>query len=97
MTALLVGAWFFYMVSFCVLGIVCRLACRGRIARGGTCVCGRHSDRERVAPFRGRTATPTSRLRSAEPHVRALQQRYVEGLLSMEQYEVELDRVVGLA
>jgi hypothetical protein len=33
----------------------------------------------------------------AEARVRSLQQRYVDGRLSMEQYEVELDKVVGLA
>jgi hypothetical protein len=34
---------------------------------------------------------------AAEARVRALQKRYVEGFLSIEQYEIELDKVVGLA
>lgn len=38
-----------------------------------------------------------SRLRAAESRVRALQERFIEGRLSMEQYESEVDRVVGLA
>ncbi len=39
----------------------------------------------------------SARLRAAEKRVRALQQRFIDGRLSMEQYESELDRVVGLA
>ena len=45
----------------------------------------------------GAIAGRPSRLRAAENRVRALQERFVEGRLSMEQYESEVDRVVGLA
>ncbi len=103
MIGILVGAWVFCMVSFCVLGIGCRMACRGRRARGGACICGRHPEERRVvtASRSGRVPIPAavgpSRFRVAEARVRSLQQRYVDGRLSMEQYEVELDKVVGLA
>ena len=100
MSGLLLGAWLFWMTAFCALGLTCRLACARRRDQGGRCICGRHEDlvsklAEQSSPS-GATARP-SRLRAAEARVRALQQRYVEGLLSMEQYEVELDRVVGAA
>lgn len=102
MIGILVGAWVFCMVSFCAVGVGCRIACRRRRARGLTCVCGRHEVGSRTlttgadATLR-RMARGSPRLRSAEARVRALQQRYVEGRLSIEQYETELDRVVGLA
>lgn len=102
MIGLLLGAWLFWMTSFCVLGLGCRLACGRRRRSGRSCICGRHPS---AAPVSGRgvpagelpvPARP-SRMRAAEARVRELQQRYVEGLLSIEQYELELDRVVGLA
>lgn len=95
MMALLVGAWLFYMLTFCALGVVYRHACRGRVARGGPCVCGRHVAGGEAPPG-GARLPRASRLRSAEARVRWLQDRYVAGLLSMEQYELELDKVVGL-
>jgi hypothetical protein len=89
------------MVSFCVLGVGCRLACRSRRARGETCICGRHSADTPVVTaawsVRSEIANRSARFRVAEKRVRALQDRYVQGRLSMEQYEVELDKVVGLA
>ena len=70
-------------------------------AHGEACICGRHAVNgpQIAAPWSVRRAisSRSSRFRSAETRVRALQQRYVEGRLSMEQYEVELDKVVGLA
>ena len=102
MSAILLAAWGFSVVSFCVAGIAFRVACRRRRGRGQDCICGRHvaeKTRLRSAPaslsaaFGGGSA----RLRAAESRVRALQQRYVEGRLSMEQYESEVDRAVGLA
>jgi hypothetical protein len=100
MSGILLGAWLFWMTAFCALGVACRLACARRRGRGSTCICGRHEDQvsklAEESSASGATARP-SRLRAAESRVRALQQRYVEGLLSMEQYEVELDRVVGAA
>jgi hypothetical protein len=101
MNGILFGAWLFWMVAFCAVGIGCRVACRGRLASGRACICGRHEASGRVSaavavPSSG-TQGPASRFRVAERHVRALQQRYLEGRLSMEQYETELDRVVGRA
>ena len=104
MIGILVGAWLFCMVSFCAVGVGCRLACRGRRIRGQACICGRHEIAAKAlaggppglpasSPIVGRS----SRLRAAETRVKALQQRFVEGRLSMEQYETELDRVVGPA
>lgn len=103
MIGILFGAWLFCMASFCVVGVGCRIACRGRRSRGLACVCGRHEGRSTL--LRGGPALATggliaggsSRLGSVEAKVRSLQQWYVEGRLSMEQYEVELDRVVGIA
>jgi hypothetical protein len=66
-------------------------------------VCGGHEFAAKPLPAGGvqgapgTIAGPPSRLRAAETRVKALQQRYVEGRLSMEQYETEVDRVVGLA
>lgn len=103
MIGILVGAWLFYLVSFCAVGVGCRIACHRRQLGGQSCVCGRHETATRVVLSRpgGRVAAlidaRPSRFRAAETRVRALQQRYVEGRLSMEQYETELDRVVGLA
>lgn len=103
MIGILFGAWLFCLVSFCAVGVGCRIACHGRRSRGLACVCGRHeagvsSLRGSAAKFVAGAALPaSSRLRLAETHVRALQQRFVDGRLSMEQYETELDRVVGLA
>ena len=101
MIGLLVGAWVFCMASFCVLGVGCRMACRGRRARGEACICGRHGmDQPKItAPWsvRSEIANRSARFRAVETRVRSLQQRYVEGRLSIEQYEVELDKVVGLA
>ncbi len=100
MTGILLGAWLFWMTAFCALGMTCRIACARRRVRGETCICGMHEDlASKLAEgssASGAEARP-SRLRAAEARVRALQERYVEGLLSMEQYEVELDRVVGAA
>ena len=101
MIGILFGAWVFCMVSFCAVGVGCRVACRRRRGLGRPCICGRHEDgprklpsvADRAASLAGRSA----RLRAAEKRVRALQQRFVDGRLSMEQYESELDRVVGLA
>jgi hypothetical protein len=103
MIAILLGAWLFCLVSFSAVGVGCRVVCHGRRIRGRGCICGRHE--VAAAVLRG-GSTPagaaaigpsSSRFRAAETRVRALQQRFVEGRLSMEQYEVELDRVVGLA
>lgn len=102
MIGILFVAWLFCLVSFCAVGVGCRIACRRRRGRGLSCVCGRHE--LAAKPFTGGAqgasgtiAGRPSRLRAAETRVRALQQRYVEGRLSMEQYETEVDRVVGLA
>lgn len=103
MIGILFGAWLFCMVSFCAVGVGCRIACSRRRCCGLSCVCGRHDLAAKPLPGGGaQSASGTivgrpSRLRTAETRVRALQQRYVEGRLSMEQYETELDRVVGLA
>lgn len=103
MIGILLGAWLFCLVSFCAVGVGCRVACRNRMLRGQACICGRHeSVRATVAgggpaAASGQPGGSPSRLRAAEKRVRALQRRYVEGRLSMEQYETELDRVVGLA
>ena len=103
MIGILFGAWLFCMVSFCVVGMGCRIACRGRRSRGLACVCGRHEGSPTLLgggaaqATGGLVAGRSSRLGSAEAKVRSLQQWYVEGRLSMEQYEVELDRVVGIA
>jgi hypothetical protein len=98
MIAILFGAWLFCLVSFSAVGAGCRIACHRRRVHGRTCICGRH---EASAALRrgpaGAISPPPSRLRAAETRVRALQQRFVDGRLSMEQYETELDRVVGLA
>ena len=103
MIAILFGAWLFCLASFSAVGVGCRIACHRRRVHGRTCICGRHEAATSVVR-RGpaRTAASAigpqpSRLRAAERHVRALQQRFVDGRLSMEQYETELDRVVGLA
>ena len=100
MIGILLGAWLFFMVTFCAIGVGCRIACRRRRSRGLTCVCGRHAaSPTRLGSARatgGPVAGGSSRFRLAEARVRSLQRRYVEGRLSMEQYEVELDRVVGL-
>jgi hypothetical protein len=101
MIGIMVGAWLFCLVSFCAVGVGCRIACRKRQIRGRTCICGGHEvttapvppGRPVLAAIEGRP----SRLRAAETRVRALQRRYVDGRLSMEQYETELDRLVGLA
>jgi hypothetical protein len=103
MIGILFGAWLFCMVGFCAVGVGCRVACRRRRLGGKACICGRHETR--AGAWLGRSASDSparidgrpSRLRAAEASVRALQQRYVEGRLSIEQYETELDRVVGLA
>lgn len=101
MIALLIGAWVFCMASFCALGVGCRLACRSRRTRGEACICGRHAPlRPRITSawsVRSELANRSARFRAAETRVRALQERYVQGRMSMEQYEVELDKVVGLA
>jgi len=103
MIGILFGAWLFCLVSFCAVGVGCRIACRRRRGRGLSCVCGRHELAAKPLPAggaqgaSGMIAGRPSRLRAAETRVRALQQRYVEGRLSMEQYETEVDRVVGLA
>ena len=103
MIGILVGAWLFCMVSFCAVGVACRLACRGRRKQGQACICGRHETAAKALGSvpRGLPASSvvgrSSRLRAAETRVRALQQRFVEGRLSMEQYETEVDRVVRLA
>lgn len=101
MIALLIGAWVFCMASFCAIGVGCRLACRARRVRGKACICGRHvKPRPRITAawsVRSEIANRSSRFRAVEARVRTLQERYVEGRLSMEQYEVELDKVVGLA
>jgi hypothetical protein len=102
MIGILFGAWLFCMVSFCAVGVGCRIACHRRRSRGHACICGRHevqvaalaAGRRFAAP--GPIADRPSRFRTAETRIRALQQRYVEGRLSMEQYETELDRVVGM-
>ena len=86
-----------------LLGVVLRVACHKRRIQGRTCICGRHEVAVKaIAPgfshgLPGTIAGRPSRLRAAEAHVRALQERFVEGRLSMEQYESEVDRVVGLA
>lgn len=102
MIGILLGAWLFCMVSFSAVGVGCRIACHRRRGLGHECICGRHEAMgSSIHPGRvhaaGVIAGGSSRLRAAEVRVRALQQRYVEGRLSMEQYETELDRVVGLA
>ena len=103
MIGILFGAWVFCLVSFCVVGVGCRIACHKRRVQGRTCICGRHEVAVKaIAPgfshgLPGTIAGRPSRLRAAEAHVRALQERFVEGRLSMEQYESEVDRVVGLA
>lgn len=103
MIGILFGAWLFCLVSFAAVGVGCRVACRKRRLRGQACICGRHVTAARrslrhTTSGSGRMIDGRpSRLRAAEASVRALQQRYVEGRLSMEQYETELDRVVGLA
>ena len=101
MIAILFGAWVFCMVSFSAVGVGCRIACHRRRGRGRACICGRHEDgRRRLSSVAERAASiagGSARLRAAEKRVRALQQRFVDGRLSMEQYESELDRVVGLA
>jgi hypothetical protein len=103
MIAILFGAWLFCLVSFSAVGVACRIACHHRRVGGRTCICGRHEAAGSVlggGPARSAVpaiGTPPSRLRAAETRVRALQQRFVDGRLSMEQYETELDRVVGLA
>lgn len=102
MIGILFGAWLFCLVSFSAIGVGCRIVCHNRRIRGRTCVCGRHEASARsvgpAAAWRAVAGAPASaRLRAAETHVRALQQRFVEGRLSVEQYETELDRVVGLA
>ncbi len=101
MSVILIGAWVFWMASFCALGVGCRLACRSRRRRGESCICGRHaSERPRITAawsVRSEIANRSARFRAIEARVRSLQQRYVEGRLSMEQYEIELDKVVGLA
>jgi hypothetical protein len=101
MIAILLGAWVFCMVSFSAVGVGCRIACHRRRALGRACICGRHEHGPRrlasVADRAASLAGGSARLRAAEKRVRALQRRFVEGRLSMEQYESELDRVVGLA
>ncbi len=103
MIGILFGAWIFCMVSFCAIGVGCRVACHKRRICGRACICGRHEVSAKSISGGARQGLPgviagrPSRLRAAETRVRALQQRYVEGRLSMEQYETELDRVVGLA
>lgn len=103
MIGILLGAWVFCLVSFCAVGVGCRVACHKRRIQGRTCICGRHEVAVKaVTPgfsdgLRGTIAGRPSRLRAAETRVRALQERFVEGRLSMEQYESEVDRVVGLA
>ena len=103
MMAILFGAWLFCLVSFSAVGVGCRIACHGRRAGGRACICGRHEvatsalRRGQARSKAAAIAAPPSRLRAAETHVRALQQRFIDGRLSMEQYETELDRVVGLA
>ncbi len=102
MIAIMVGAWLFCLVSFCAVGVGCRIACRKRQIRGRTCICGRHEVAAMTTALPGGRVPPAiggrpSRFRAAETRVRALQRRYVEGRLSMEQYETELDRLVGLA
>jgi len=102
MSAILLAAWGFSVVSFCVAGVAFRVACRKRRRRGQACICGRHlAETMRLQgasrPLSGALGGGSSRLRAAEARVRALQQKYVEGRLSMEQYEVEVDRAVGLA
>lgn len=98
---IMVGAWLFCLVSFCAVGVGCRIACRKRQIRGKTCICGRHDVKTATLSPRGPVPAALegrpSRLRAAETRVRALQRRYVDGRLSMEQYETELDRLVGLA
>ena len=102
MSVILFSAWAFSVVSFCVVGVACQVLCRRRRSRGASCICGRH----RVPPAHlsaasqarlSSLASGSARLRAAEARVRSLQQRYVEGRLSMEQYETEVDRAVGLA
>lgn len=102
MSAILFAAWAFSVVSFSIVGVTCRLVCRRRRSRGLACICGRHpAPPARIPAASGSLSAAfgggSARLRAAEARVRALQQRYVEGRLSMEQYEVELDRAVGLA
>lgn len=101
MSAILIVAWVFWMASFCALGAGCRLACRSRRRRGEACICGRHATEgpriDTAWSVRSEIANRSARFRAIETRVRSLQQRYVEGRLSMEQYEVELDKVVGLA
>ena len=103
MIGILFGAWVFCLVSFCAVGVGCRVACHKRRIQGRTCICGRHEVAVKaVAPGFGHGLPGVipgrpSRLRAAESRVRALQERFIEGRLSMEQYESEVDRVVGLA
>jgi hypothetical protein len=102
MIGILFGAWLFCLVSFCAVGVGCRVACHKRRIAGRECICGRHevatkSVASGIGGVAGAIAGRSPRFRAAETRVRALQQRYVEGRLSMEQYENELDRVVGLA
>lgn len=103
MMAIFFGAWLFCLVSFSAVGVGCRIACHRRRVGGRACICGRHETAMpalRAGSRRSAAGTvdaSPSRLRAAETRVRALQQRFVDGRLSMEQYETELDRVVGLA
>lgn len=101
MIAILFGAWVFCMVSFSAVGVGCRIACHRRRLLGRPCICGRHEVGPRRLPSLSERAASlaggSARIRAAEKRVRALQQRFVDGRLSMEQYESELDRVVGLA
>jgi len=103
MIGILFGAWVFCVVSFCALGVGCRVACHKRRIRGQACICGRHEVAVKAVArgfsdgLPGTIAGRPSRLRAAEARVRALQERFVAGRLSMEQCESEVDRVVGLA
>ena len=97
MIGILFGAWVFCLVSFCAGGMGCRVACHKRRIQGRTCICGRHEVAVKaVAPgfghgLPGVISGRPSRLRAAESRVRALQERFIEGRLAMEQYETTLE------
>jgi hypothetical protein len=111
MGSFLIVAWLFLMVTFCVLGGACALGstvrkavsgergrCGGHIraAADGTRVLkrrveARRAETEKSADFEAQR--PLTR----EARLKALASGFVDGSLTVEQYEKEVDRVLGIA
>ncbi len=112
MLSVLIVAWLFCMVAFACLGGAFALGSALRKGVSAPCCvpdrvsdAGKARDRlrrvgRRSAPGRPAEAVPADRRRpllSRESRLEMLQRGFVDGVLSVEQYEREVDRLLGVA